>query len=139
MYWVKNADGGYEVLDGQQRTLSICEFMEGNFAIDWSGNKLFAHNLKRIAPEVYQSVLDYELLVYICSGTKTEQLEWFKTINIAGEELTDQELLNANYAGEWLTDAKKYFSKTNGPASQIAKEYLSGSAIRQDYLEAALS
>lgn len=139
MYWVKNADGGYEVLDGQQRTLSICEFMEGNFAIDWSGNKLFAHNLKRIAPEVYQSILDYELLVYICSGTKTEQLEWFKTINIAGEELTDQELLNANYAGEWLTDAKKYFSKTNGPASQIAKEYLSGSAIRQDYLEAALS
>ena len=139
MYWVKNADGGYEVLDGQQRTLSICEFMEGNFAIDWSGNKLFAHNLKRIAPEVYQSILDYELLVYVCSGTKTEQLEWFKTINIAGEELTDQELLNANYAGEWLTDAKKYFSKTNGPASQIAKEYLSGSAIRQDYLEAALS
>lgn len=65
MYWVKNADGGYEVLDGQQRTLSICEFMEGNFAIDWSGNKLFAHNLKRIAPEVYQSILDYELLVYI--------------------------------------------------------------------------
>jgi hypothetical protein len=139
MYWVKNAAGGYEVLDGQQRTLSICEFMEGNFAIDWSGNKLFAHNLKRIAPEVYQSILDYELLVYICSGTKTEQLEWFKTINIAGEELTNQELLNANYAGEWLTDAKRYFSKTNCPASQIAKEYLSGSAIRQDYLETALA
>ena len=139
MYWVKNAAGGYEVLDGQQRTLSICEFMDGNFAIDWEGNKLFAHNLKRIAPEVYQSILDYELLVYICQGTKTEQLEWFKTINIAGEELTNQELLNANYAGEWLTDAKKYFSKTNCAAANIAKDYLTGSPIRQDYLETVLS
>ena len=94
--------------------------------------------MKRIAPEIYENILNYELLVYICQGTKTEQLEWFKTINIAGEELTNQELLNANYAGEWLTDAKKYFSKTNCSAATVGKDYLSGSPIRQDYLETVL-
>ena len=83
--------------------------------------------------------MDYELQVYICSGTDSEKLKWFKTINIAGEELTEQELRNAVYAGSWVSDAKRYFSKPGCVASKIASDYLTGSAIRQDYLETAIS
>ncbi len=77
-------------------------------------------------------------MIYICEGTDKEKLDWFKIINIAGEQLTAQELRNAIYTGEWLTEAKKYFSKTQCPAYQIASEYLNGSAIRQNYLETAI-
>jgi hypothetical protein len=66
-------------------------------------------------------------------------LDWFKTINIAGEKLTDQELRNAIYTGTWLTDAKKYFSKSGCPAYGIGSDYMNGSPIRQDYLETAIS
>lgn len=83
-------------------------------------------------------ILDYPLMIYICEGTDKEKLDWFKIINIAGEQLTAQELRNAIYTGEWLTEAKKYFSKTKCPAYQIAGDYLNGSAIRQNYLETAL-
>ena len=40
MYWVQNSDETYEVLDGQQRTISICEYVDGNFSLE---NKYF-HN-----------------------------------------------------------------------------------------------
>ncbi len=71
-------------------------------------------------------------MIYICEGTDKEKLDRFKIINIAGEQLTAQKLRNAIYTGEWLTEAKKYFSKTQCPAYQIAGDYLSGSAIRQN-------
>ncbi len=77
-------------------------------------------------------------MVYFCEGDDKEKLEWFKTINIAGEELTNQELRNAVYSGSWVTGAKKYFSKTNCVASNQAKQYLNGSSIRQEYLETAI-
>ena len=77
-------------------------------------------------------------MVYFCEGTDSEKLEWFKTINIAGEELTEQELRNAVYHGSWVYDAKRYFSKTGCPAYGLASDYLAGSAIRQDYLETAI-
>jgi len=130
-YWSKNADGTYEVLDGQQRTLSICQYLNKEFSI----NHQFFHNL---TSEEQQQILDYQIDVYICEGTEVEKLEWFKVINIAGEKLTDQELRNAIYTGSWLTDAKKKFSKANGPACNLAKDYMKGSPIRQDYLETAL-
>ena len=78
-------------------------------------------------------------MVYFCDGTEKEKLEWFKIINIAGEKLTEQELRNAIYTGEWLSDAKRYFSKTNCPAYNMANEYMRGSTIRQDYLETVLA
>ena len=131
MYWVRSEDGGYEVLDGQQRTISLCQYVQGDFSIDHLG---FAN----LTPDEQRQILDYPLMVYICEGTDREKLDWFKIINIAGERLTDQELRNAVYAGEWLHEAKKYFSKTGCPAAQIADKYLAGSAIRQDYLETAL-
>ena len=131
MYWAVRDDGHYEVIDGQQRTLSVCQYVNGDFSI----KGLAFHNLQ---DDQQQQILDYKLMVYFCSGTASERLEWFKTINIAGEELTDQELRNAVYAGPWTADAKRYFSKTGCPAYGIASNYLKGSAIRQDYLEAAI-
>jgi len=131
MYWVKGDNGGYELLDGQQRTISICQYLNGDFSLDYQ----YFHNLTN---EEQQQILDYKLMIYICEGTNKEKLDWFKIINIAGEKLTNQELRNAIYTGTWLTEAKKYFSKTSCPAYQIANKYLKGTAIRQDYLETVL-
>jgi len=78
-------------------------------------------------------------MVYFCEWDDKEKLDWFKTINIAGEKLTEQELRNAIYTGPWLSDAKKYFSKTNCVAYNMASDYLTGSAIRQDYLQTVIS
>lgn len=131
MYWVKNSDGTFEVLDGQQRTLSICDYVDGVYSINYR----YFHNLTEMEKE---EILNYELMVYWCEGNEREKLDWFKTINIAGEKLTNQELRNAIYTGEWLTDAKKYFSKSQCPAYQIGNKYLNGTPIRQDYLETTL-
>lgn len=83
-------------------------------------------------------ILDYGLTVYVCEGTDSEKLAWFRTINIAGERLTEQEIRNAVYAGPWTTDAKRYFSKANGPAYGLAHDYLSGVCNRQGCLETAI-
>lgn len=132
MYWCENADGTFEVLDGQQRTLSICSYIAGDFSKD----KLYFNNLTR---EEQDKILNYELTIYICgNGTEQEKLEWFRTINIAGEKLTEQELRNAVYTGEWLTSAKTYFSKTNCVAYQLANKYVKGVPIRQELLETAI-
>jgi hypothetical protein len=80
-----------------------------------------------------------KLLLYIVEGNEDEKLEWFRTINISGERLTEQELLNANYVGEWLTTAKRMFSKTGCKAYRIAEKYVKGSPIRQEFLETALA
>lgn len=97
MYWVHNEDDTFELLDGQQRTLSICEFVVGNFSMEFTkGVEQYFHNL---TDDEQNAILDYELMVYICEGNERERLEWFRTINIAGEKLTDQELLNINYIG----------------------------------------
>ncbi|MDL2224942.1 DUF262 domain-containing protein [Eubacteriales bacterium OttesenSCG-928-M02] len=131
MYWVKSDDGNFEVLDGQQRTISLCQYVAGDFSIDHMG-------FDNLTQTERQQILDYPLMIYICEGTDKEKLDWFKIINIAGEQLTAQELRNAIYTGEWLTEAKKYFSKTACPAYAIASDYLNGSPIRQNYLETAI-
>lgn len=131
MYWAVRGDGKYEIIDGQQRTISICQYVNNDFSI----NGLAFHNLTK---DNQEQILDYELMVYFCEGSDSEKLEWFKTINIAGEKLTDQELRNAVYSGSWVTDAKKYFSKTKCVAYQVGSDYLNGSPIRQDYLETAI-
>lgn len=131
MYWAARDDGGYEVIDGQQRTISLCQFVESEFAF----NNLYFHNLPK---DKQEQILDYELMVYICAGTDSEKLEWFKTINIAGEKLTDQELRNAVYSGSWVSDAKRYFSRSNGPAYGLASNYMTGAPLRQEYLETVI-
>ena len=122
----------FEIIDGQQRTISICQYVNGDFAFNFR----YFHNLQ---PDEQEQILNYPLQVYICSGTDSEKLKWFRTINIAGEALTEQELRNAVYAGSWVSDAKRYFSKNGAPAAKIGSDYLNGSAIRQDYLETAIS
>lgn len=132
MYWAINLDGTLEVLDGQQRIMSICEYISGSYAIDYR----YYHNLEE---DEKNQILDYKLTVYFCEGSDSEKLEWFKTINIAGAKLTDQELRNAVYTGPWLSDAKRYFSRTGCAAHGLASDYMNGSPIRQDYLEKVLS
>jgi len=131
MYWAVREDGNFEIIDGQQRTISICQYV----------NEDFAHNMlyfKNLPKDKKEQILNYKLMIYVCEGKDSEKLEWFKTINIAGEKLNDQELRNAVYSGSWLTDAKVYFSKKECSAYQIGQKYLSGSAIRQDYLETSI-
>jgi hypothetical protein len=98
-------------------------------------NFQYFHNLEDVEKE---QILNYRLMVYFCEGNDKEKLDWFRTINIAGEKLTDQELRNAIYTGEWLTDAKRYFSKSSCAAYGLGSDYLNGSPIRQDYLETAI-
>lgn len=131
MYWAKREDGTFEVIDGQQRTLSLCQYIAGDFAYMMR----YFHNLQ---DDEQQQILDYELMVYVCEGSDSEKLKWFETINIAGEKLTQQELRNAVYHGSWLADAKRYFSKNGCAAYQIGQDYVSGSPIRQELLEKAL-
>ena len=140
MYWVKNVDSSaeceYEVLDGQQRTISICEYVKGSFSIQWNDKSQYFHTLSK---DLQEKFLDYKLNVYVCQGSESEKLEWFKTINIAGETLTSQELRNAVYASVWLSDAKRRFSKPNGLAVLKGAKYLNGSALRQEFLESAIA
>ena len=131
MYWAVRKDGDFEVIDGQQRTISISQFVNGDFAYK---NRYF-HNLQN---DEQEQILNYKLMVYFCSGADSEKLEWFKTINIAGEKLTDQELRNAVYSGSWVSDAKRFFSKNGCAAYGLGSNYLTGSPIRQDYLETTI-
>lgn len=136
MYWAVNDNGTYEVIDGQQRTLSICQYVNGDFSIkDKDGNPQYFHTQK---PDMQEQILNYKLMVYFCEGTETDKLAWFKTVNIAGERLTDQELRNAVYCGDWLTHAKRYFSKSGCAAVKVGDKYIKGQAIRQELLETAL-
>lgn len=131
MYWAVTEDG-FEIIDGQQRTVSICQYVAGDFSF----NNRFFHNLHQ---DEKDAILNYELTVYQCQGTDSEKLDWFRTINIAGEKLTDQELRNAVYAGSWTADAKRYFSKTQCAAYKLADKYMNGTPIRQDYLETVIA
>jgi hypothetical protein len=131
MYWAVKDDGHFEVIDGQQRTISICQYVEGDFAYE---NRYF-HNLQE---DEQKKILDYKLMVYQCKGEDSEKLKWFETINIAGEQLTKQELRNAVYSGSWVSDAKRYFSKSGCPAYAIGSDYLSGKVNRQEFFETAI-
>lgn len=134
MYWVKrneDAECPYEVMDGQQRTLSLCEYVAGKFAYDYM-------NFFNLPADVQKKILNYELTIYFCEGEESEKLEWFKTINIAGKPLNEQEIRNAVYAGPFVSDAKRYFSKTNCAAYRLGKDLVNGSPIRQDFFKKAL-
>ena len=131
MYWADREDGTFEIIDGQQRTISVAQYVGGVFSVE----RKYFENLPSDKQEL---ILDYELTVYVCSGTHSEKLEWFQTINIAGQELTNQELRNAVYAGSWLSDAKRYFSRRGRAAYPIGNAYVKGRVERQEYLETAI-
>lgn len=131
MYWSKNEDGTYEVLDGQQRTLSFCKYVANAFSYN-------ERTFQNLTDDIRDKILNYQLYIYVCEGTTSEKLDWFKIINIAGEKLTEQELRNAVYTGTWLSDAKRHFSKSNCPAAKISDGLCAKSPIRQELLETAL-
>lgn len=147
MYWIRNTDKDaefeFEVLDGQQRTISICEYYMGNFSLSkmtFKGNFASAvTSFHTMSKDMQEAFLDYELQIYFCEGEDSEKIEWFKIINIAGEKLTDQELRNAVYSCAWLEDAKVKFSKRTNLAEQRGGKYLKGSSIRQEFLETAIA
>ena len=132
----KTGEDTYEVLDGQQRTISICQYVEGNFSVNIDGDAKYYHNLTETEKE---KIDNYELSVWVVEGTEEEKLKWFRKINLVGEALTEQELLNAAYTGTWLADAKRYFSKTGCVAKSVSDGYMKGKPIRQEYLEKVLS
>lgn len=135
MYWVKKEDGNYEILDGQQRTLSICKYLNHDYEITVDGHKYYWDSL----PDEYlKKLYEYELMVYICEGTNKEKRDWFEIVNIGGEVLTPQELRNATYTGTWLSDAKRYFSKRNCAANGLGGKFITGDPNRQQLLEKAL-
>ncbi|MBV6503041.1 MAG: hypothetical protein AKCLJLPJ_01104 [Fimbriimonadales bacterium] len=135
MYWVVAGDG-FELMDGQQRTISLCQYVHGDFSVEWEdGMPRYFHGL---TPDQQRQILEYKLFIYVCDGEESEKLDWFKIINIASIKLTDQELRNAIYTGPWLADAKRWFSKTGCPAYAIGEKYVNGSPIRQEFLERAL-
>lgn len=134
MYWVKRSDDAecpYEVMDGQQRTLSLCEYVAGKFSHDFK-------NFFNQPMDVQNKILNYKLTVYVCEGEASEKLEWFKTINIAGKALNEQEINYAIYAGPFVSDAKRHFSKSNCGAYRLGKDLVNGTPIRQDFFKKAL-
>lgn len=135
MYWSKVDDDHYELMDGQQRTISICRYAaesERSFAVD----EKYFFNLES---DLQKKIEDYVLDIYVCDGTPSEVHEWFKVINIAGKPLTPQELRNTAYTGPWLSDAKIHFSKPTCAAYNMGKDYVTGSPIRQELLETAIN
>lgn len=136
LYFNKVDDDKFEVLDGQQRITSIGRFLTGKFAIkDSNGNEQYYSGMAEVQRE---KILNTPLLIYICEGEEPEIKDWFKTINIAGVELTQQEILNAVYSGPFVTAAKEQFSNSQNSHVQKWGAYISGDVKRQAYLERAL-
>ena len=127
----EDADCPYEVMDGQQRTLSFCEYVDGKFSYEFK-------NFFNQPEDIQRHILNYPLTVYVCEGEPSEKLEWFKTINIAGKPLNEQEINNAIFAGPFVSDAKRHFSKSNCAAYRLGKDLVNGTPIRQDFLKKAL-
>ena len=135
LYFNRTSDGRFEVLDGQQRITSIGRFVTGKFAIEYAGRNEYFNGLPA---EEKQIILQTKLLIYECKGEEREIKEWFKTINIVGVPLNDQEKLNAIYSGEFVNAAKRVFSNSQNAEVQKWSHYIKGDVKRQDYLAKAL-
>ena len=136
LYFVKTADGRYEVLDGQQRITSVGRYVTEKFA--FPGADGFERNFSSLPADLREKLLKTRLTIYVCEGEESEIKEWFKTINIAGIPLNAQELLNAIYSGPFVTAAKEEFSNSMKPMLQKWKAYVKGSEKRQEILAEAL-
>lgn len=137
IYFVKNADGKYEVLDGQQRITSFARFVNKSwpFAVNWNGKPRYIDSLD---PDERKRIVEAPLTIYVCEGEPSEIQEWFETINIAGVPLTKQELRNASYHGPFVTKARAEFSNTANANMNRWKTYIKGDPKRQAVLETAL-
>lgn len=136
LYFVETEKGQYEVLDGQQRITSFGRYVTGKFPI--IDENRIEQNFDGLASDKRKKILNAQLTIYICTGDESEIKEWFKTINISGIPLNNQELLNAIYSGPFVTKAKEVFSNSTNTNVQKWSTYISGSANRQDFLKTAL-
>ena len=148
-YWAVNEDGTYEMLDGQQRTISICRFIKniGNQALSISRDGV-GDVYKSLKREDRKQILKYPLQICICTGSDDDKMDWFETINTVGSLLTKQEMRNAVYNGTWISDARKWFGVAKCEAYEIGKDLIAGgknvdkitprSPERQFYLEKAI-
>jgi len=139
IYWAEtgevdeNGKKIYEVLDGQQRIISICRYFTGEFS--WKNGKYYYN----ASEEDQKALFDRKIPIYIFVGTETEKLKWFERINIAGATLTPQELRNAAYHGTWVSSARSYFSKRDCAAVKTEyRDFISGTPNRQDILETVI-
>ena len=133
MYWAKT-DNGFELMDGQQRTISICKYFQDQFSIDIdSVDKKMPKTFSNLGSKK-DAFLDYKLTVYICDGTEDEKMDWFQVINVAGIPLTLQEMRNAIYNGSWVTSAKRYFSRIDGEG-YASEGRISNGHVYSDYLK----
>ena len=137
IYFVKNADGMYEVLDGQQRITSFARYVNKSwpFAVELDGKPRYFDSLDA---DQQKLIVDAPLTIYVCEGEPSEIQAWFETINIAGVPLVDQELRNAAYHGPFVTKAREVFSNTGNANMNRWQTYVSGDPKRQAILETAL-
>lgn len=137
MYWIDNEDDTYELLDGQQRTLSICQFKKGIIALTgWNDGKNSVY--RNLTKKEKKTIDNYKLEVYFCKGDSTEKAKLFRRVNTFGEKLRGQEIRNAVFNGPWVVDARNYFSYVTCPADVDAKKYMKGDYLRQGFLEQAI-
>lgn len=138
IYFVKNTDGKYEVLDGQQRITSFARFVKKSwpFAVEWNGKTRYMDSLDK---DEQDKILNTQLTIYVCEGTPSEIQEWFKTINIVGVPLVQQELRNSAYHGPFVTKARSVFSNAGNANMSRWKTYIKGDPKRQAILETALN
>ena len=137
IYFVKNADGMYEVLDGQQRITSFARFVNQSwpFAVERNGKPRYFNSLDE---DEQNKITTAPLTIYVCEGEPSEIQEWFETINIAGVPLVKQELRNASYHGPFVTKARSVFSNTGNANMNRWQTYVKGDPKRQAILETAL-
>ena len=137
LYFVRNADGMYEVLDGQQRITSFARFVNQSwpFAVERNGKPRYFNSLD---DDDKNRLISTQLTIYVCEGTPSEIQSWFETINIAGVPLNKQELRNSAYHGPFVTAARKVFSNPENANMNRWKTYVSGDPQRQQILETAL-
>lgn len=137
IYFVKNADGMYEVLDGQQRITSFARYVKDSwsFSLEVNGKP---KKFNGLSPELQQKIAGTPLTIYVCEGTPEEIQKWFETINIAGVPLTKQELRNAAYHGPFVSAAREEFSNPNNSKMGMWRTFIKGNPRRQEILEEAL-
>lgn len=136
IYFVKTRTGQYEVLDGQQRITSFGRYVTGKFGVMDENN--IPHYFTGLPEDKQKCIMNAQLTIYVCEGEESEIKEWFKTINIAGVPLVQQELLNSVYSGSFVTLAKAEFSNSQNANMQKWQTYIKGNPLRQGILEVAL-
>lgn len=137
IYFVETEKDKYEILDGQQRITSIGRYVTNKFA--WIDKNDIPYKFESLPKDKQDKIYNTELTIYICSGEESEIKEWFKTINIAGKPLNNQELLNSIYSGPFITKAKEVFSNSQNSNLHKWLSYMKVEVKRQGLLEVALS